>query len=420
MQFADISQRHHLMGEKLHLYKRPHSRYWQCSTYLAGKEWRRTTKEESLAHAKDVAEDWYLELRAKHRLGMLASVNAPQRQPASPSQFFTPPEPGKVFREAAAQFLREYPVLVQGQRNQEYVEGYEMVLRVYVLPYFGDMPLTEITAGKVQEFRVHRVQTSRTGKSPSKTVMSRDTTVIRQVLKTAHRHGWLSVVPDLSLPYRTAGKVGHRAWFSPVEYRQLYEATRKRIDNPPAPFTERWKWAYEQLHDTVLFLGNTGLRPDEAKRLEFRDVSIVVDEDTDKEILEIEVRGKRGYGHCKSTPGAVLPFRRLMARNMQQSTDKLFPTEQRELFNTVLAEENLKFDREENRRTLYSLRHTYICLRLIQGADIYQLAKNCRTSVEMIEKHYAVHLKDTLDAAAINRRKPPRHRRRKQSGRSKR
>ena len=34
-----------------------------------------------------------------------------------------------------------------------------------------------------------------------------------------------------------------------------------------------------------------------------------------------------------------------------------------------------------------SLRHTYICLRLMEGADIYQIAKNCRTSVEMIEKY---------------------------------
>jgi hypothetical protein len=31
-----------------------------------------------------------------------------------------------------------------------------------------------------------------------------------------------------------------------------------------------------------------------------------------------------------------------------------------------------------------------------------QIAKNCRASVEMIEKHYAAHSKDTLDATAIN------------------
>jgi hypothetical protein len=38
----------------------------------------------------------------------------------------------------------------------------------------------------------------------------------------------------------------------------------------------------------------------------------------------------------------------------------------------------------------------------MEGADIYQIAKNCRTSVEMIEKHYAAHIKTTLDASAIN------------------
>jgi hypothetical protein len=67
----------------------------------------------------------------------------------------------------------------------------------------------------------------------------------------------------------------------------------------------------------------------------------------------------------------------------------------------------LKTDRQGNNRTLYSLRHSYISFRLLEGADIYQIAKNCRTSVEMIEKHYAVHLKNNLDAAAINVRRKP-------------
>jgi hypothetical protein len=47
-----------------------------------------------------------------------------------------------------------------------------------------------------------------------------------------------------------------------------------------------------------------------------------------------------------------------------------------------------------------------ICLRLMEGADIYQIAKNCRTSVEMIEKYYASHIKTSLDAAAINVMRP--------------
>jgi integrase len=185
------------------------------------------------------------------------------------------------------------------------------------------------------------------------------------------------------------------------------------------------------LHDFVLFMVNTGLRPDEAWRLEFRDVEIVDDAGTDETILEISVRGKRGVGYCKSMPGAVFPFRRLLKRErpaeeyggrrrrspakrgkvndaesrLPGPTDRLFPESHRELLNTILKEEDLKVDREGNRRTAYSLRHTYICMRLMEGADIYQIAKNCRTSVEMIETYYAAHIKNMIDASAVNVRR---------------
>ena len=88
------------------------------------------------------------------------------------------------------------------------------------------------------------------------------------------------------------------------------------------------------------------------------------------------------------------------------ATELLFPKWSRDLFNAILEEEKLRVDRDGRPRTAYSLRHTYICLRLLEGADIYQIAKNCRTSVEMIEKYYAAHLKTQLDASAINVMKP--------------
>ena len=49
-----------------------------------------------------------------------------------------------------------------------------------------------------------------------------------------------------------------------------------------------------------------------------------------------------------------------------------------------------------------STSHIYIRLPLMVGADFYRIAKNCRTSVEMIEKFYASHIRTLLDAAAIN------------------
>ncbi len=45
-------------------------------------------------------------------------------------------------------------------------------------------------------------------------------------------------------------------------------------------------------------------------------------------------------------------------------------------------------------------------MRLMEGANIYQIANNCRTSVQMIEDHYASHIKDRIDASAINVMRP--------------
>jgi len=44
-------------------------------------------------------------------------------------------------------------------------------------------------------------------------------------------------------------------------------------------------------------------------------------------------------------------------------------------------------------------------MRLMEGADVYQIAKNCRTSVKMIEDFYALHIKNMVDASVINVRR---------------
>ncbi|PCI56112.1 MAG: integrase [Alphaproteobacteria bacterium] len=400
-----MAEKHILMGGKLHVYKRDNSQYWQCSAYFAGRNWRTSTKEDSLSHAKEIAEDWYLVLRGKARSGELKQ--------------------GKTFKQAAKKFLEEYHVMTAGERNEEYVASKEQKLRLYLLPFFGNKYLSDITSGLAHEYRIKRMQdTEKTGKPPARSTLHSEIVALRQVLKTAARHGWIQAVPDLSAPYKSSGKISHRGWFSPEEYKKLYEATRSRAQIPPKP---RWKWACEQLHDYVLFMANTGLRPDEVKRLEFRDVAVVDDYDSEETILEIEVRGKRGIGYCKSTTGAVRPFERLAARLRPvveegvdgyrqtgrnhkemckpEATDLIFPTSPRELLNAVLNETQLKVDRDGNTRTAYSLRHTYICFHLMEGADIYQIAKNCRTSVEMIEKYYASHIRTNLDASAINVKK---------------
>jgi integrase len=402
---------HRILGDKVRIYRRAESGPWHCSTYLKGKEWRKSTKERSLGRAKDIAEDWYLDLCAKDRFGELRS--------------------GKSFATAAKKFEEEYEAITHGRRSTKWVQGHKDRIRLHLMPYFGNMTVAEINSGTAQEYRVHRMtkpesvaqaeakaaaagEEVKPWKPPARNTLHNEIVTLSMVLKTAQRHGWIEYVPDLSDPYRRQSKIERRPWFTPNEYKSLYEATRRNAANPKNP---RFKWHAEQLHDFVLFMANTGLRPDEVKQLEFRDVEIADDEYSGDRILEIEVRGKRGVGYCKSMPGAVRPFERLRDRarpdpdgdeedaKAPKPTDRLFPNEFKKMLNGLLEDNSLKFDRNGKARTAYSLRHSYICFRLLEGADIYQVAKNCRTSVEMIEKHYAAHLKDMIDTSLVNVRK---------------
>lgn len=126
-----------LMGGRLHLYKRPKSRFWQCYTYLAGRPWRESTKQENPALAQQFAEDWYLSLKGKDRVGELKA--------------------GKTFRFVAEQFLKEYEILTEGMRSPEWVELLKQKLDKYLIPYFGPEVVSAITPGMVQEYRIHFV-----------------------------------------------------------------------------------------------------------------------------------------------------------------------------------------------------------------------------------------------------------------------
>ncbi|MEI9904446.1 MAG: site-specific integrase, partial [Asticcacaulis sp.] len=364
--------RHKIMDGRVQLYVRPDGPNWWCACTINGKQKRKSTGQESLAAAKDVARDWYLTLLGKLVAGNLDAATQPNAVHhaglGDVSKFLsgdfaavgkgkTKPT-GTTFAEAADKFIVEFKAITKGQRNPRYIENHEHRIKNHLKPFFGDKVLSEITSGLVQDYRVERMteyeavrarieqeaaariaanlpKEKRKGamlkvKPPARSTLHQEIVCLRQVLAFAYRHRWLTSMPDLRAPYKMSGKIVHRAWFSPKEYEALYTATGDRAKNPKK---ERWRLASENLHDLVLFMANTGLRPDEALRLEYRDVEVVTDEATGKRILEIEVRGKRGVGYCKSMPGAVYPFQCLKKRNDGKPTDRLFPTFQRELFN---------------------------------------------------------------------------------------
>ena len=61
----------------------------------------------------------------------------------------------------------------------------------------------------------------------------------------------------------------------------------------------------------MLFMANTGLRPDEAKNLQHRHVTVVQERDTDERILEIEVRPSAS---ARAYREPCTPYQRLLKR----------------------------------------------------------------------------------------------------------
>jgi hypothetical protein len=113
------------------------------------------------------------------------------------------------------------------------------------------------------------------------------------------------------------GKKGRRAWFDPDEYQRLHEATARRIKEGKR---RGWKSKYQDLHDYVLIMANTGWRPDESWKVEFRDVDVKIEDDygTKQTIPVTDIRGKTGVRYNKSLPGAVYSFKRLHERRTQE------------------------------------------------------------------------------------------------------
>ena len=126
-----------------------------------------------------------------------------------------------------------------------------------------------------------------------------------------------------------------------------------------------------------------------------------------KRLLVTVRNGKTGYRVANTMAGAVSAYDHIKARYPDAGgEDYLFLPDypnratasrifQRQ-FNQLMEETGLKFDPStEMERSVYCLRHTAICMRIILShgkVNIFNLAKNAGTSVEQIERFYARNL----------------------------
>jgi hypothetical protein len=125
-------------------------------------------------------------------------------------------------------------------------------------------------------------------------------------------------------------------------------------------------------------------------------------------------------------PSAVKVYERLLRRQASggygKSDDYVFQPQHdnrdyamhqlHRQFDKLLQLCDLKTDTMGEARSLYSLRHTAIMFRLLhaENLDLMTLARNARTSVEMIDRFYASHLTPEMKVVELQslkkRRKP--------------
>ena len=129
--------------------------------------------------------------------------------------------------------------------------------------------------------------------------------------------------------------------------------------------------------------------------------------DDPKRLIMTIRKGKTGYRSSNTMPAAVSVYERICERSSERHPEAyLFLPEyanrttasqiMRRQFNALLKRAGLEVDPYTGKsHALYSLRHTAICMRIINSegkVNIFNLAKNAGTSVDQIERFYAKYL----------------------------
>jgi Phage integrase family len=229
-----------------------------------------------------------------------------------------------------------------------------------------------------------------------------------KVLKIARQEG---AIENLPATPRVKRRDNPRSFFRfrPLvdrtndEY-QLLLKTAKVMANESARVRETI--VTEELYDFILFMVHSFLRPTESEVYALTHRDVVIADNPKRLIINIK-KGKTGHRIANTMPAAVSVYERIKKRNENRTNDDFLflpayknrsnakQIVQRQ-FNALLNRCSLKRDRYANTvHTVYSLRHTAICMRIILSegrVDIFNLAKNAGTSVGQIERFYARNL----------------------------
>lgn len=179
----------------------------------------------------------------------------------------------------------------------------------------------------------------------------------------------------------------------------------------------------QDMHDLIVFMTNSFIRPTDIKWMQHKHVDVI---NNDNVYLRLKLpTSKKHNKPIVTMTRAVRVYERMVERNtalgLASADDYVFmpqfkkDSKEREKaltllqrqFGVVLAATKLEKGPNNEERTLYSLRHTCIMYRLLYGSgmDLLTLARNARTSAEMIERFYASDLHGEQNIEMIQSRR---------------
>ncbi len=411
---------------KLVVFKIAASRFWQVRCWIKGKTFKRSTQSQSLRVAQSFARTFYEQLLAQsHGFGQTAIRNVVLNDTAQhivqqrDDQASTVPQ--DTFAAMAAQMFAAEQARVE---RGEFTRGSLMVLRnrldSHLLPRWGTLPMTAIGYREIMEFVDFMSQ------AKSSTTISQYIVAIRKVFHHAVRVGALDKLPEFP---KVKIKTASRGAFTPTEYWRILRTARS-LRGTPHPNSKRalrksYKLVYSDycmppdLAWAVGFMVNSFIRPSDLKTLRHRHVEVVRGKNTYLRLTLPETK-KHDAAIVTLFP-AVRIYREIVKyqqpRGKANPNDYLFLPELRDrnyaltvlslMFNWVLSVTGYKSNAHGQPRSLYSLRHSAITFRLLygQGIDLLTLARNARTSVEVINNHYASTVSGEQNIALLQSRR---------------
>ena len=171
-----------------------------------------------------------------------------------------------------------------------------------------------------------------------------------------------------------------------------------------------------EMNGLIRFMVYTFLRPGDVRQLKNKHIEIISGKFNYLRLTPPEI--KRHKAPTVSLPQAVNIYKKLLAYQTAKGFGRpddyvFFPEEKNRLrclntigwlFNWIMNSLGIKAGPHGADRSFYSLRHTAITFRLIFGGniDLLTLARNARTSVEMIEKFYASTLSAEMNISLLH------------------